>query len=145
MPSPLKAKRIPLPYDWKSNIVEEKSPRKDGERFHLKRITSAPKTLYIKDGIVLPESPINLKNVRDKKIKPRTPLPLTRVSVPKKAIRRYPLFDHCKSSIKKTELPDVKIQPLASSETSSTVSSHLELAEPEKSTKEPLTQHSPVR
>ena len=37
-------------------------------------------------------------------------------------VLRLPLFDHCSSSIKKTDLPEVQMQPLSGSETTSIMS-----------------------
>lgn len=47
-------------------------------------------------------------------------LGLTHVSIPRRALKRYPLFTHCKQSIRKDALDnDVVIQPLSGSERSS--------------------------
>ena len=83
---------------------------------------SASKTMYIRNGVVLSKSPV-LKKFETSKTRKRTPLSLTRVGVPKKAVRKLPLFNHCLSSIKKTQLPDVTMKPITSSENTSTISS----------------------
>lgn len=63
-------------------------------------------------------------NILDSKVRKqrrtRGLLGITHVSIPRRALQRYPLFNHCRQSIRKDALDeDIHIQPLSGSEHSS--------------------------
>lgn len=115
VPSPLQTKRISLAqprlhasrscddvrHDMKGYVLETNSENKARDK-------------PVKDGVVLPRSHINNKNQETS----RKVLRLTKVSVPRKAIQKIPIFNHCSSSIKRTDLSEVAMEPLSSSENS---------------------------
>lgn len=128
IPSPLQTARVKL-YDAS---LETKSPRikKSNSMSDHKFDNPVQPVKQLAEEVAVTTKRIKTLKKGSKRLpdtsKPavpkRTPLPLTRVSVPKKAVRRIPLFDHCSSSIKKTDLPEVTMQPILSSENTSIAS-----------------------
>ena len=129
MPTPLKATRVNI-YDHPDpGTVSNISKSKEENVENLKVISERK----VKMRALLPHATKQLKISRTPrkrrryKIEKRNPperstLVLTKVSVPKTAIRRLPVFDHCMQSIRKGSLPSVLMEPLQGSEHSSTTS-----------------------
>jgi len=131
MPSPLRTNRIafhdfPTSSTFQQNL--EKAKNKPEAVVQINSPTQ-PSLLYIKDGRLLSRSPSFVRRGKLDK-RGRETLTLTRVSVPKKAIRKYPIFEHCHSSINKRNLSDVQIQPISLSEESSKASSRVSIVTP---------------
>ena len=129
MLTPLKATRANI-YDHPDpGTVSNVSKSKEGNAEHQK-VISERKT---KMRALLPHETKQLKISRTArkrqryKIEKRNPperstLVLTKVSVPKNATRKLPIFDHCMQSIRKGSFPNVLMEPLQGSEHSSTTS-----------------------
>ena len=154
VPSPLKTKRMPIfasKFDAENNpeqrLDEEEEEDEDYLAMHPSWcVVTVPSQEYLPPtqstmrtalSAMSNQKEMVAKPVKKKKKKrrylrgnpfpPRTSLPLTKVSVPKREIRKYPIFAHCKNSIPKTEWPEVEIQPLSSSERTSVTSSKISL------------------
>ena len=129
MPTPLKATRANI-YDHPDPGTVSNVSKSKEENAEHEKLTSERKT---KMRALLPHTTKQLKISRTprkrrrykiaKRNHPeRSALVLTKVSVPKNAIRKLPIFDHCMQSIRKGSLPSVLMEPLQGSEHSSSTS-----------------------